>query len=243
MNLKGCAAMVTGGAVRIGRAICEELAGRGCVVVIHCKRSVREASELQRRLVDNGGAAHVVRGSLDTQADCERTIEEAWARTGGLDVLVNNAAMFRKQPLLEATGEEFDAMWRVNCLAPVLLTRAFALRRGGKPGGVAINLLDKRVAGNETGCLPYLLSKKALEAFTRAGALELAPAIRINAVAPGAILPPPRSHASIKDLAGFVPLRLRCTPGDIARAVVFLAETDTLTGQILFVDGGQHLCA
>jgi pteridine reductase len=242
MNLKHCTALVTGGAVRIGRAICEELAAQGCSIVIHFNHSAPQAESLRQELLERGVQAWLVRGPLDTPADCERVMDDAWTGSGGLDILVNNSAIFSKQRLLEATGEDFERLWRVNALAPILLTRAFALRCGNKPGAV-IHLLDKRIAGNETGCMPYLLSKKMLADFTRNAALELAPAIRVNAVAPGAILPPPRSHRSIRDLAGPVPLECQCTPADVAKAVVFLAGSDTITGQILFVDGGQHLCA
>jgi len=243
MNLRGSTALVTGGAVRIGRAICEELASHGCAVGIHFSQSDREAESLNRELLDRGVKAFTVQGRLESLVGCERVIDEAWSQSGGLNILVNNAAVFGKQPFLETTAEDFEKMWRINSLAPVMLTRAFALRRGNTSGGVVINLLDKRISGNETGCMPYLLSKKMLEYFTQNAALELAPFIRVNAVAPGAILPPPGSSASIKDLAGAVPLDCQCTPEDVAKAVVFLAESDTMTGQILFVDGGQHLCA
>jgi pteridine reductase len=105
-----------------------------------------------------------------------------------------------------------------------------------------VNLLDRRVAGNEVGCLPYLLSKKMLAEFTRIAAVELAPSIAVNGVAPGAILPPAgAAPGKTFDLAGPALLRYRCQPQDVARAVTFLLESDGITGQILFVDAGQHL--
>ena len=241
MNLEGCTALVTGGAVRIGREICRELVLRGCNVVVHYNNSREQAAELEAELALQGGKVYTAQGPLTTQAECEQVLDAAWVVAGGLDILVNNAAIFAKQSLLNAGESDFETMWRVNCLAPIMLARAFALERADARGGVVINLLDRRVAGDEAGCLPYLLAKKALAAFTRSAALELAPLTRINAVAPGAILPPPSSAAPVRDLAGHVPLERQCTPGDVAGAVAFLAEADALTGQTVFVDGGQHL--
>jgi NAD(P)-dependent dehydrogenase (short-subunit alcohol dehydrogenase family) len=131
--------------------------------------------------------------------------------------------------------------FQVNCFAPMLLTQAFARVLEGRPGCV-VNLLDRRVAGVEAGCIPYLVSKQALAAFTRNAALELAPGVRVNGVAPGPILSPPgEADDVVRELAGRTPLTYRCSPADIAAAVGFLVEQDGITGQILFVDSGQHL--
>jgi NAD(P)-dependent dehydrogenase (short-subunit alcohol dehydrogenase family) len=110
--------------------------------------------------------------------------------------------------------------------------------------GAIINVLDRRISSVAPDCLPYLLTKKALAEFTKSAALELAPEIIVNAVAPGAILPPPGGDEAIaRELAGAAPLDHRCTPDDVARAVVSLLEAEGITGQTLFVDSGQHLVA
>ena len=252
MNLQGRIALVTGGAVRIGRAICMELAGRGCCVVIHYNRSACAAEELKAELSASGVDTFTVQASLNSQSECEAMLTAAWQLEGHLDILVNNAGIFARQTLLAASEVDFERHWRVNCLAPMMLTRAFAARRkelagAPAPRGSVVNLLDRRVAAVEAGCLPYLLSKKALAEFTHSAALELAPGVRVNAVAPGAVLPPPsveggqESEVPVKDHAGPAPLEHQCTPQDVARAVAFLVEAESITGQILFVDGGQHL--
>ena len=200
---------------------------------------------LERResIVGDGGDATVVSGALDTAAGCEAVVAEAGRVAGPVTILINNASVFHKETLLESTPESVDLELAINLLAPMNLTRAVARRlRNDNASGHVINLLDRRVATLEAGCLPYLISKKALAAFTRIAALELAPQLAVNGVAPGAVLPPPgKGEEAIRDLAGAAPLAHRCTPADIARAVLFLLQSDGITGQIINVDSGQHL--
>ena len=239
MKLHNKTALVTGGAVRIGAAICEALADKGCHVVIHCGRSVVEAGQLARRLKARGVNAWVVRRILRTEADCRAVLDEARTRAGSLDILVNNAAVFHKDSLKSATEAKLKAEFGVNLFVPIWLTRRFA---EGTDTGSVINLLDRRVAASDPECLPYSLSKKALAAFTAEAALALAPGITVNGVAPGAVLPPPgKGSRYLHDHAGRVPLVACTTPQQVARAVVGLLELEGVTGQILFVDGGQHL--
>ena len=245
MKLETRTALVTGGAVRIGKAIGEALAGAGCNIVVHFDRSGDEAADTAEEIRAKGVEAHVVKGSLAESAECERIMNEAWELAGGLDVLINNAAVFHKESLAESTDESLLQDLQVNLLAPIALTRAFASRlEGGGDGasGAVVNIVDRRISSNEPGCMPYLLSKKALAEFTRNAALELAPRITVNAVGPGAILAPSGEDESVaRELAGEAPLDYFCGPGDVARAVVFLLESDGVTGQTLFVDSGQHL--
>lgn len=246
MELAGKRVLVTGGAVRIGRGICEALAARGCHLAIHCRDSSDEATGLAERVRSDGGTAVVVQAALDVEATCREVVDEAWAALGGLDALVNNAAVFHKDSLLETTVAKLETEFSVNLYAPILLSRAFAehVTQEGEGGlrGRIINLLDRRIRGHETDCLPYLLSKKMLAAFTLDAARELAPEIAVNGVAPGAVLPPPgKDEAYVKDLAGTNPLAHQCTVEEVAEAVVFLLASDAITGQIIFVDGGQHL--
>jgi len=242
MDWTGQVALVTGGAVRIGAAVSRALATRGCRVAVHYNRSETEAAALAAALPY---AAFRVQGALTSEAECEAVMQAAWNTAGRVDILVNNASIFARQALTDATETAFETQWRVNCLAPMMLTRALARRRAAAPAapGTAsvVNLLDRRVAGQEAGCLPYLTAKKALAAFTRDAALELAPGVRVNGVAPGAILPPPGAGESIEELAGPAPLQRPCTPEHVAAAVAFLCEADAVTGQILYIDGGQHL--
>jgi NAD(P)-dependent dehydrogenase (short-subunit alcohol dehydrogenase family) len=215
------------------------LAERRCNIVIHYRDSGRAATTLAAALRKRGVRAQTVQGDLATEKGCEAVLAQALKAAGCLDVLVNNAAVFHKDRLASATSEKLLRELQVNLMAPMALIRAFAKTRGR---GKVVNLLDRRIAAHDLECLPYLLSKKALAELTLTAALELAPAISVNAVAPGAVLPPPgRGAAYIRDLAGRVPLRRKVTPADVASAVIFLLESDAITGQVVFVDGGQHL--
>ncbi len=242
MKLQECMALVTGGAVRIGRAICEALATEGCGVIVHCNNSIKEAEELAKQIRTTNARAHVVRGDLTSRQKCRDIVDEAWRKEGRLDILINNAGVFHKDSLISATDEEFLAQIAINFQAPAWLTFAFSKKIKDKSHGAAIvNLLDRRIMSPGDDCLPYVVSKKMLAEFTRTSAMELAPTITVNAVAPGAVLPPPRKSGEyVKDMAGNVPLGIKCTPADVAAAVVFLLKSKGITGQTIFVDGGQH---
>lgn len=238
-KLKGQVALVTGGAVRIGAAIARSLAGAGADVIIHYRSSAEEADALSSELRGLGVRAWHIRADLDKEAACGKLMEEAFAVAGHVDLLVNCAAVFHKDALRALTSEKILAQFRPNLFAPMFLTKALAAKTSK---GCVINLLDRRIAGHDASCIPYLLSKKALAEFTQLAALELAPGIRVNGVAPGPILPPPgEGKAYLKDKGGRVPLETDFSPEDIADAVLFLAAHAKVTGQIIFVDGGQHL--
>lgn len=263
MNLRSCKALVTGGAVRIGRAICEALAAKGCDVVVHCNASQDKADELVRVLRQENVRAFVVKGDLTSRATCRRVLEEAWEKAEGIDFLINNAAVFHKDSLMSATEEMLMTELMINFMAPMRLTFALAEKMGvcrdenglyRVPGkdmlnkcagrqvnkAAVINLLDRRIAGTGLDCLSYFVSKNMLAEFTKTAAMELAPYVRVNGVAPGAVLAPPAA-SRVRDVAGPVPLGSGCMPADTACAVVFLLESDYITGHTIFVDGGQHL--
>ena len=231
--------MVTGGAVRIGRALCEALAGAGANVVIHYRHSAADAEALCAELRRRGVQAWTLAADLTSEHACTDLVGRAAAVAGRLDILINNAAVFHKDNLLATTEAALFAEFWPNLFAPLLLMRAFA-RQGG--GGKIVNLLDRRIAGHDPSCVPYVLAKKALAELTQLAALELAPRFTVNGVAPGAVLPPPGQGADyLHDRAGPVPLQKQVTPADVAAAVLALLQNDAVTGQILFVDGGQHL--
>ncbi len=236
--------------MRVGAAIVHALAGEGARVVIHCQRSVEAAHALRAAVCAAGGEAWVVTGDLTRSDACEAIFDGALAAAGRIDILVNNASVFARTPLADADAAAFEVQWRVNTLAPALLTRRLAahvqsrISRSGAatatgPLAAVVNLLDQRLAHPASGCLPYYLSKAALAAFTQSAALELAPYITVNAVAPGPVLPP--SSLGVHEPGGTLPLGRRPTPEEVARAVVWLAAAPSVTGQTIFVDGGQHL--
>ena len=225
MNLSGKRALVTGGAVRIGRAISDALVAEGAEVIVHFQTSEKEAQAFW---------PNVIQTDLNDPAQCETLIARAAEEFGPIDILINNAAVFHQTKLVDASHELTLKELQINLLAPLALTRGFA--RQGTPGKI-INLLDRRITEHDTTCVPYMLSKKALEELTQLAAIDLAPSITVNAVAPGAVLPPPETQ----EAAGTIPLKKRPALQEIAEAVLYLLKADSVTGQTLFVDGGQNL--
>jgi NAD(P)-dependent dehydrogenase (short-subunit alcohol dehydrogenase family) len=230
MKLNGKRALVTGGAVRIGRAIAEALQSAGAEVIVHFQTSEKEADAFW---------PNVIQADLSDPAQCETLMERASQQFGPIDILINNAAVFYQTKLADATHELTLKELQINLLAPLALIRGFA--RQTKSGKI-INLLDRRITSHDTTCVPYMLSKKGIEELTKLAALDLAPGITVNAVAPGAILPPPKQADNPAwEYAGTIPLEKRPTPADVADAVLYLLKSDHITGQTIFVDGGQNL--
>lgn len=230
MNVQGKRVLVTGGAVRIGRAITEALLAKGADVVVHFRASETDARAL---------SPSVIQADLSDPLQYEQLIESTVEQFGPLDILVNNAAVFHKTPLAESDTETVLNELHPNLLAPLALTRGFAKQTAT---GCVINLLDRRITSHDISCIPYMLSKKGLEELTKLAALELAPGIRVNAIAPGAILPPPQETDNPAwEPAGTIPLKNSPSPADIAAGVLYMLENDCLTGQTLFIDGGQNL--
>ena len=237
--LEGKVALVTGAAKRLGRAVAEALATQGADVVIHYGSSGQEAAELAEQLKSAGGKAWAIGADLAQSEQVEQLVPRALEQAGRLDVLVNNASLFPSDSVREAKVETAIENLRVNAWAPFALTRAFALhaRRGA-----VVNLLDTRVIGFDRKHVSYILSKHALLLLTRMTALEFAPDVRVNGVAPGLILPPPgRDESYLDRLASTVPLRRRGSAADVTDAVLYLLRSEFVTGQVIFVDGGRHL--
>ena len=238
-DLRKKVVLVTGGAVRLGRSICEAFADEGAHVAVHFRTSAVEAKALAAKLKRRGVKVDVFQAALDSGKACDQLILDVKRRMGRVDVLVNNAAVFNKDRLESCTEDKLLTEFWPNLFAPVLLTRAFA--RQAHAGSV-INILDRRIRSHDAERIPYLLSKKALEEFTALAAIDLAPRIRVNGIAPGPILPPPGlTEAYLKEKGGAILTEKRPTPEDVAAAAVFLAKSATVTGQILFVDSGQNL--
>jgi len=233
--------LITGAALRIGRVIAETLARRDWDVIVHAHRSAAEADALCAQLRALGRQAWRVGGDLLVPAGADGVFDAALDAAGHVDALVNNASVFQRQPLAETSEMDFERFWRINALAPIRLTQRLAAHLAERrASGSAVNLLDQRIAqATSSGATPYLLSKKTLEAFTLSAALELAPAVRVNAVAPGAVLAPTAANA--RESAGAFPLGERPTALQVADAVAYLLDAAAITGQILYVDGGQHL--
>jgi len=234
-------ALVTGGAVRVGRAVCLGLAEAGYDVVVHHRSSTADAEELAGRIRDLGRRAALAAGDLREPEVARSVVDVARTTFGRLDLLVNSAASFRAGALLEADAAAWDDVMAVNVRAPHLLVRAAAdLLRAA--GGSAVNILDLSAFQPWTEHPVHAVSKAALAHLTRIQARALAPGVRVNAVAPGAVLPPEDyDEEATETLRRMAPLGRLGTPEDVVRSVLFLAEASYVTGQILAVDGGRLL--
>ena len=236
------AALVTGGAQRIGRAIALALAREGYAVALHIRRSRAEADRLCAEIAAAGGRAAVVSGDLADQDAVLRLVPAAAAAVGPLTLLVNNAAEFEFDEIGQLTRERFDRHLAVNLRAPIFLAQSFAAQVPAGADAAIINLTDQRVFKPTPRFFSYGLSKSALSAATTTLAQALAPAIRVNAVAPGPTLPSPRQDADMfARQQRVLPLARGPTPQDIADAVLYLAAAKSVTGVTIAVDGGQHL--
>jgi hypothetical protein len=232
-------ALVTGGARRIGRAICLALAEAGAQPVIHAHASTEEARALEAEIEERGGRAHVVTGDLSVDGGPEGVFTAATEAAGPIRMIVNNAAIFPRGGIEHVSAAELDRCHRVNAVAPQILTRLLAQSEEGE---AVVNLLDARMLDYDSLHVPYQLSKRSLHALTRLSALEYAPKMRVNAVAPGLILPPEGQDESfLVRHARSNPLEGWGDPEAVAEAVLYLLSARYVTGQTLFVDGGRHL--
>jgi len=240
LKMAGTTALITGGARRIGRACALALAKEGVNVVVHYRHAEAEARMLCRELAACGVKAWSLSADLTSPAEAESLFERTVAQAGPIDLLLNNASTYRASQLPDVSVQELTENLRLHGIAPLLLGRRLAAQ---KREGTIINFLDARVAAPATaGYAAYLLSKKWLLTLTQAMAVEMAPLVRVNAVAPGAILPPDGSNPEYFAAAAQAnPLKKTGTVEEVVGAVLYLIGARFVTGQVLFVDGGYHL--
>lgn len=236
------AALVTGGARRIGAALVRALAARGHPVAIHCRGSADEAERLAGEVRAGGGAAAVLRADLAREDEAGALVGRAAERLGPCGVLVNNASHFSHDTLLSQTRESWDRHMGPNLRAPVALSRAFAEALPDGAGGSIVNILDQRVRNLTPHYLSYSVSRAGLWAATRVLALELAPRIRVNAIGPGPTLASEaEGEEAFRRERARLPLAGGPGPGDVAGALLYLLDAPSVTGQMILTDGGQHL--
>ena len=231
------AALVTGAARRIGRALALAAADAGYDVAVHHRDSAEDAEATAAAIREKGVRAAVI--AFDLADNPGRLIEQAQAALGPVTLLVNNASVFLDDTLESLTRELWDAHMEANLHAPVALTQAFAAQ-GGE--GLVVNIVDQRVWRPNPQFFSYSLSKAGLWWATRTMAQALAPRIRVNAIGPGPTLP--SIHQSAEDFeaeAANILLERRVTPDEIAAALRYLIDAPLVTGQMIAVDGGQHL--
>ncbi|CAN5115777.1 pteridine reductase [soil metagenome] len=241
MELDGRTALVTGGAHRVGRAITLALAAAGMRLVIHYNASAAEAEHTAGIVRDLGSSARTLQADLRLPGEPERVVKEAAAVLGQLDVLVNSAAVMVCTPLAEATVAEWDDMFALNLRAPFFACQSAAAVMAER-GGAIVNIADLAAFETWPSYIPHGVSKAGIVQLTRALARVLAPKIRVNAIAPGAVLLPEGWDAeSAGRLAGTTPLGRLGSPEDVTEALLYLLRADYVTGETLIVDGGRHI--
>jgi NAD(P)-dependent dehydrogenase (short-subunit alcohol dehydrogenase family) len=235
-------ALVTGGAQRLGQAIALELAAHGFDIAIHYNTSTTAARETQARIQATGRRAVLLCADLAIEEQTTALIPQATRALGPIGVLVNNASRFDRDEWQDVSRESWDAHLEPNLRAPFVLTQAFARTLPPRAEGVVINMLDQRVWSLTPHFVSYTISKAALWALTQTMALALAPRIRVNAIGPGPALPSPRQTAAqFANQSASVPLGHGTDPAEIAHAVVSILSLPAMTGQMIALDGGQHL--
>jgi len=236
------AALVTGGARRIGRALVLALADEGFAVAVHHHRSGDEAESLVAEIAGGGGKAIALAADLADEAAVKRLLPQAAAALGPVGVLVNNASLFENDTVASLSREGWEAHLAVNLRAPLVLSQEFAALLPPDAGGAIVNLLDERVWNLTPYFVSYTLTKAALWTLTRTMALALAPRIRVNGIGPGPTLPSPRqSPEQFLARCRTLPLKRGTSPGEIAAALRFILTAPAMTGQMIALDGGEHL--
>jgi pteridine reductase len=241
VDLHGKVALVTGGGTRVGAAIVRGLAAAGCDVIIHHATSVAGAQAVAAEVTQMGRRAIPLRADLTDRAALEALAERAVAEAGRVDVLVHSASNFDRESPDALTKEAWDRAFALNATAPYQLTLALlpALRR---VGGCVIAITCMSASRPWKNYVAYSASKAALANMVQGLALALAPEVRVNAVAPGSVLPPADyDEERLARIRARIPLGRIGAAEDVARAVVFVAQNDYMTGQTLTVDGGRSI--
>jgi pteridine reductase len=241
MDIQGSVALVTGGAHRLGRAIALALGQAGANVVIHYHRSSEQAQLALRELEALGVEAAAIAGDLARVADAERVVDSAVARWGRLSLLVNNAGIWGSTSIGMVTEQRWDELIDTNLRSAFFTSqRATPALRAAR--GAIVNIADVGALRPWRNHTPYLVSKGGMVTLTEALAKDLAPDVRVNAVAPGPVLlPDDWTPEQAARAARSVPLQRLGRPEDVAQAVIFLARAEYVTGVVLPVDGGQRL--
>ena len=233
------AALITGGAKRIGKAIALHLAQNGYDIALHYNTSKKEANLVKNEINKLGRKCSLYKCNLLNTKELTSLIKEVKKSFPNLSLLINNASIFEEEKFLKTDLSFLDRHLNVNFKAPFFLSQSFA--KYCKKGQI-INLLDANVTRSKTKYFAYNLSKKMLFEFTKMSAVELAPQIRVNAIAPGPILSPPGKDLNYLQKKGLiVPLQKKGEVKNIIQCIRFLVENNYVTGQCIFVDGGKHL--
>lgn len=239
LELSGKTALITGGAKRLGAFTALALARQGVNCVLHYRNSEQEARQTAERVAECGARAWLVQGDLSVPGVPDRVWDSSEQIGGGIDFLINSASIFPEESLDELSEKTLLPNLAMNTLAPFQLARRFAATQRE---GVVINFLDTMVRDYDRKHVPYHLSKKMLHHLTRMMAVEYAPRLRVNGVAPGLVLPPEgKDESYLESLKHSNPLQAYGCGDQVAHAVIFLLANIFVTGQVIYIDGGRNL--
>jgi NAD(P)-dependent dehydrogenase (short-subunit alcohol dehydrogenase family) len=234
-------ALITGASKRIGKAMSIHLASQGWNIAIHYNSSPEPAKQLQRHLQQKypENQFGTFQANLMELMEVQQLIAKVLSEFRSVDLLINNASVFEPSPLKETSVELFERLMAINFHAPFLLSRNYA---NSTKNGLIVNLVDSRITNNQSNYAAYSLSKKALWELTKMAALEFAPGIRVNAIAPGVTLPPAdKDENYLLELANKIPMKKPTGLDPILHSLDYIIKNDLLTGQLLFADGGENL--
>ncbi len=234
--------LITGAARRVGAAIARRLAADGWNVIVHYHRSETEAERLAAEIRQAGGVCDLVRADLGSRSDIESLMRRGAAFHGGIDCLINNASVFYYDDISSVSWESLHDHLSSNLIAPVFLCRDFAQMFEGGSDGCIINILDQKVINLNPDFLSYTLGKIGLAGLTGTLAMALAGRIRVCGIAPGlALISGNQTEASFQKAWHAPPLRRSTTPDEIATCVQYVLDTPSMTGNTIFLDGGESL--
>ena len=241
MELRGRVALVTGAGRRVGRALAVGLGRQGMRVAIHYHASDRGARDTAKLVLEAGGSATLVSADLTTADAAAALVADVVRELGALDVLVNSSAVMERTPLGEVTTSQWDAMMALNLRAPFMLAQSAAPHLAAGDGAI-VNIADLAAFETWPAYIPHGISKAGIVYMTRALARTLAPRIRVNAIAPGAVLLPDdwRTEDAAK-IRESTPLGRLGSPEDVVEAMLYLLRADYVTGETIIVDGGRHV--
>jgi NAD(P)-dependent dehydrogenase (short-subunit alcohol dehydrogenase family) len=242
MDLTGKNVLITGAAVRVGRAMASAVAAAGAHVLIHYSGSTQEAKDLQRELKEQDHESTLLQADLANPTECRNLIKRA-LKSGPLFALVNSAAIFEKLDLADTDLKGWQRHLDINLTAPFLLSQAFwlAAKEKRRPGRI-VNILDWRALRPGADHLPYTISKAGLAALTQSLAVGMAPKVTVNGIAFGAILPPSDGGGRKKSILKNVPAGRWAELDEVGQTLLFLLNGPSyITGEIIYLDGGRHL--
>lgn len=235
-------ALITGAGRRIGRALAEDLGAAGWRVAVHYHHSREEADDVVAAVKAAGGTGAAVQADLADAASVARLVPAAVAALGPLGLLVNNASIFERDDLASATLASWESHIAINVRAPFFLSQAFAAQVEKNTRGLIVNIIDQKVWNLTPHFASYTVSKTGLWTLTQTLAQALAPHIRVNAIGPGPTLPSPyQNQAQFDAQCARMPLGHGTTPAEICTALRFLLAARAMTGQMIALDGGEHL--